>query len=246
MGGVARRRGSGCRRAGGAALAVGLLLVAGGGRPAAADEAHLPFFEANRDWLLRAFEALPRPDAAPDARARAWSFDPFADASALAALQAVRAGLDTATTLADLGPFRTALDSLLAAAETQAGRLDDLDRRFAAHLRTALEVTLAVRPQIDVERVEAWLDGVLVQQHTLSPEERAALAAGGALEILRRVVEPRAQSLEVRAWAAGDVEPSRTALVVDPAPDILTIWHLDLDSARSPARLQRTALGGQD
>jgi hypothetical protein len=224
-------------------LAVVLALPAAA---SAGDAPHLPFFGANRDWVLRAFEGLKKPAAPADASARAWSFDPFADASAWQKLQAVRASLDSATTLGDLGAFRGALDSLLLAAQASGGRLDSLDRCFARHLRTALEVTLATKPSLDVERVEAWLDGTLIEQHALSAEERAALAAGGVLEVLHRVVEPRAQALEVRAWTRGAAAPSSTALVVDPSPNQLSIVHLDLDAAQSPARSVRSTLGGSD
>jgi hypothetical protein len=148
--------------------------------------------------------------------------------------------------LADLGVFRGALDSLLGAAELTGARLDSLDRCFARHLRTALEVTLASKATLDVERVEAWLDGALVEQHALSTEERAALAAGGVLEVMHRVVEPRSQALEVRAWTRGTAAPSTTALVVQPVPDQLSIYHLDLESAQSPARSVRSSLGGRD
>jgi hypothetical protein len=221
-----------------------LMLVAFAGG-AAAEDAHLPFFHANRDWILRAYENLPRPSAPADAGARAWSFDPFADASAAARLAAVRASLDSATTLSDLGTFRSALDSLLATAVAAGARLDDLDLRFAAHLRTALEVTLASREKLALERVETWLDGVLVHEHTVSEYERAALAAGGVLEVLRRVVEPRPQALEVRAWTRGDTAPSCTLVTIEPTPDVLTICHLDLDKAGQPARSVRATLGGQ-
>jgi hypothetical protein len=209
----------------------------------AAGEGHLPFFHANRDWVLRRFEALERPEQTDLAPARAWSFDPFADESALARLHAARAAFDSAQTLADLGTFRATLDSVLAATLGAGARLDSLDRAFAAHLRTALEVTLGTPAGLEVERVEAWLDGTQVQQRALSDSERAALRAGGVLEVLRRVVEPRAQKLAVHVWSRGAAAPSRTDIVVDPEPDRLTVFHLDLADPSQPARFQRTALG---
>jgi hypothetical protein len=216
--------------------------LAGVGAAGAADEpAHLPFFHANRDWVLRRFEALERPETSDLAPARAWSFDPFVDESALGRLLAARAAFDSAATLTDLGTFRATLDSVLAATTWAAARLDSLDYTFVAHLRTALEVTLA--SGLEVERVEAWLDGTLVQQRALSDVERAALRAGGVMEVVRRVVEPRDQKLEVHAWARGAQTPSRTEIVVDPAPDRLTVFHLDLAEPNAPARYQRTALG---
>jgi len=227
-------------------IASALALVAG--EPAWgmawAEDTHLPFFHANRDWVLRRFESLERATPSDVTPARAWSFDPFADESALERLRSARAVFDSARTVGDLGRFRVELDSVLAAAGVAAARLDSLDRCFAAHLRTALEVTLAVKPSLDVERVQAWLDGTLVQERTLSATERAALAAGGVLEVVRRVVEPRAQTLEVRAWAAGAQNPSRTSLVVTPEPDRLAVVRLDFDSLQQPARTVQTVLGG--
>ncbi len=217
-----------------------------GATAAHAEDPHLPFFHANRDWILRRFEGLERPQNTDLAPAQAWSFDPFADESALGRLRAAHAAFDSAQTVGDLGVFRATLDSLLASAVAAGARLDSLDQRFAAHLRTALEVTLATPPALEVERVEAWLDGKLVQEHTLSATERAALAAGGVLEVARRVVEPRPQTLEVRAWTRGVTEPSRTSLVVEPDPDQLAVVHLDLQSAAQPARTVRTALGSRN
>lgn len=213
--------------------------------PAGAPAEHLSFFHANRDWVLRAFEALERDARLPETGARAWNFDPFADASALAELEAVRQGLENATSLQDIARFRADLDSLLQRAAATAEHLDALDRRFAGHLRTGLEVTLA-SDDFEVERVEAWLDSSLVQMHELGENERAALAAGGVLEVFRRVVEPREQNLEVRAWARGSSEPSRTHFVVDPTPDALLRCHLDLTSPRQPANVVRSTLGGSE
>jgi len=226
-------------------LRLALLIAMACAGVARADDAHLPFFNANRDWVLRAYEALPRPTTASNTAARAWSFDPFADSTAVARLAAVRASLDSAVTLSDLGTFRSALDSLLASAVAAGTRLDELDMRFAAHLRTALEVTLATKKDLGIERVETWLDGICVHAHDVTETERAALAAGGVLEVLRRVVEPRTQALEVRAWTRGAAAPTCTALSVEPVRNVLSVCHLDLDKAGQPARLVRATLGGQ-
>src|SRR5262245_1320710 len=223
-----------------------LVLVAWAAAPAWGDDTHLPFFQANRDWVLRRFESLERLPLADLTPAQAWGFDPFLDESAAARLRAASAALDSARTVGDLGQFRAALDAVLEDAGLASSELDSLDRCFAAHLRTALEVTLATKSSLAVERVEAWLDGTLVQQHTLSDHERAAMAAGGVLEVVRRVVEPRAQTLEVHAWARGAQAPSRTTVRVDPAPDRLAIVHLDLESAQAPARAVHAALGSPD
>jgi hypothetical protein len=212
--------------------------------PAWGENAHLPFFHANRDWVLRRFESLEQPQGADLGNARAWSFDPFADESAYARLRSAQAALDSAQSAGDLAVFRAALDSVFAETLVAGARLDSLDRCFARHLRTALEVTLATKSSLDVERIEAWLDGTLVQQRTLNELERAALAAGGVLEVVRRVVEPRSQTLEVHTWSPGAAAPARTTVVVEPEPDRLAVVHLQLESPQQPARALHAALGG--
>jgi len=154
----------------------------------------------------------------------------------------VRAALDTADTPEHLGAFRQSLDSLLVAAQAAAARLDDLDRRFASHLRTAVEVTLATNQSVRLERVEARLDGETTGETLLSVEERAALAAGGVLEVLRRVVEVRPQTLEVRWWLAGDAVPREKTEIIAPVADALLRIHLDL--AGNEAKLVQTLPGG--
>jgi hypothetical protein len=205
------------------------------------DETHLRFFLQNRNFLVQAFERLSVDDASPSAR-RAWDFDPFAAWEADQALQAVRAALDTADTPEHLGAFRQSLDSLLVAAQAAAARLDDLDRRFAAHLRTAVEVTLATNQSVRLERVEARLDGETTGETLLSVEERAALAAGGVLEVLRRVVEVRPLTLEVRWWLVGDAVPREKTEIIAPVADALLRIHLDL--AGNEAKLVQTLPGG--
>ncbi len=226
------------------AACVFLVLAATGIRAGTAhadDEAHLRFFLQNRNFLVQTFERLSIDDASASDR-RAWDFDPFAVWEAEQALQAVRAALDTADTPEHLGAFRASLDSLLAAAQAAATRLDDLDRRFAAHLRTAVEVTLATSQSVRLERVEARLDGETTGATVLSAEERAALAAGGVLEVLRRVVEVRPQTLEVRWWLAGDPVAREKIEIISPVADSLLRIHLDL--AGTEAKLVQTLPGG--
>jgi hypothetical protein len=220
-------------------VACGLGLLPGAG--SAAPESHLQFFRQNREFILRAFEALPREPSAPTADARAWAFDPFAAGSVQERVRAVRAALDTATTPEQLGAFHNALGGLLDEVGAAGTRLDDLDSRFRAHLRTSMEVTLAAAGA-GVERVEASIDGEPAAEHVLSEPEKAALAAGGVLEVLRRVAEPRPQNLEVRVWFAGRSEPVRCVQAVTPVVDALVCVRLDLDGANAPIRVHQTTL----
>jgi hypothetical protein len=226
-----------------AVCAVALLLLGWTGALEAEPAEHLHFFRQNRDFVLRAFERLPRFETDPSDSARGWDFDPFAEWAVLERVQAVRAALDTASTPTDLGHFRATLGDLLDEAAAAAARLDDLDHRFAAHLRTACEVTLASAGNIDVQRIDAWLDGEHVATHATSPEERAALAAGGVLEVVRRVLEPRTQDLTMKVWIAGRPEPLDLAHAVEPVPDALVRLHVELSSGDEP-RVVQTTLGG--
>jgi hypothetical protein len=231
------------RLAGAICALVAALCVATSARADAAAE-HLRFFKQNRDFLLRAIERLGTEATAPGGARRSWDFDPFAEWSAQARMDAVRAALDTAAAPEHLGSFRAALDSLLAEAEAAAARLDTLDQRFAAHLRTAVEVTLATGKKVRLQRVEARLDGEPVMDRALSPEERAALDAGGILEVLRRVVEVRPQTLEVRLWVDGDPEPRLATHVIAPVPDAVVRVHLDLAGAEAPKPVESVLGGG--
>jgi hypothetical protein len=227
-----------------AALGFVALLLLGWSCDAGAEpQTHLQFFRQHRDFVLRAFEQLPRANEAPLDSSRAWHFDPFAEWSVEDRVQAVRAALDTATAPADLAAFRLTLGNLLDDAAAAAQRLDDLDHRFVAHLRTACEVTLASDRDVEIERFEAWLDGEHLVAHAPTPEERAALAAGGILEVLRRVLEPRPQELKMKLWIAGRSQPLELAHLVSPVPDALVRLHLDLSSGVTP-RLVQTTLGG--
>jgi len=210
---------------------------------AAGEDTHLRFFKRNREFILRAFESQPRQPAGATDRVQSWDFDPFAPGSVQARVQGVRAALDTATTPEHLVAFRDAVGGLLDDAGAAGTRLDDLDRRFRAHLRTAVEVTLAATARADVERVEAWLDGQPATAFALAGTERAALAAGGVLEVLRRVVEPRAQSLEVHVWLSGHAEPVRIVQPVSPVADALVCLRLEVEGVGAPIRVQQTTLG---
>ena len=223
-----------------AALASSLLV----GRGAGAGEAdgHLEFFRQNRDFLLRAFERLPEAGTAAPTQ-RHWDFDPFAAWDAREHMRSARAALDTAAAPEDLQQFHLALGALLEEAQAAAVRLDDLDRRFAAHLRTAVEVTLAAEKKVQVERLEASLDGEPAVACTLSAPERAALQAGGIVEVLRRVVEVRPQPLEVRWWVRGDPQPRQATHVLTPVPDALVRVHLEVPAAARAVTPVQSTLG---
>lgn len=229
-----------------AALLVASLLLLPGlpGRAAAEADSHLSFFRANRDFVLRAFERLPQDDDSAAHDARQWDFDPFAEWDAESQVRAVRAALDTATTPEHLAAFRMTLGGLLAESEAAAARLDELDRLFRQHLRTAVEVTLESERASDVQRIEAWLDGEHVVDLTLSDAERSALTAGGILEVLRQVVEPRSQDLELRVWLAGRNEPEVATQVVDPVPDALRRIHFRVAANAPIVQVDDSTLGG--
>jgi hypothetical protein len=223
-------------------ILVGFLLVVGWCvlAPAESRRSHLPFFHENRAFILQAWEMsdIDRHNVKEDTRG--WDFDPFADWNAEAAVREARALFDSATTPDDLGRFHASLDSLLEAMRLAAARLDDLDFRFSEHVRTGLEVTLAAPHKLDIVRVEADVEGVVTLQHDLTGAERAALVAGGILEVLRQAVEPRQHDIEVRTWVRGQEQPSITHVVFHPTPNELVRVHLQLQNAHEPAQQQRT------
>lgn len=221
-----------------------LLAVALPTRGAQADAAHLRFFKQNRDFLLRAFERA-HSQQPTNGTLQAWNFDPFAEWSVHERVQAARAALDTATAPEHLGTFHAALGDLLVAADSAASRLDDLDRRFAAHLRTAVEVTLDADEHVDLQRIEAHLDGAPVVDMAVSEVERRALAAGGVLEVLRRVVEVRPQNLLLRWWVAGDTNPRELQQELSPVPDALVRVHVHVPASTAEAGVVQSTLGGE-
>ena len=223
-------------------LLFGLLLLGGLSALSHADskDQHLPFFHENRAFILRAWESseMTRNEVKEDARG--WDYDPFAAWNAEDAVREARALFDSATTPDDLGKFHASLDSLLDEMQRAAERLDDLDFRFAEHVRTGLEVTLAAPHKLDIVRVEADVEGKMTLQHDLSGAERAALVEGGILEVLRQAVEPRPHEIEVRAWVRGQEQPSVTRLEFHPTPNELVRVHLQLKNSHEPAQQQRT------
>jgi len=220
-------------------LALALLAPA----PTQAQE-HLRFFHANRDFVLRALERLPLPGEPGNDAARAWDFDPFVEWSAAAAIDSARQRLDGARTPEDLAAFNTAVGDLLEQASRAGARLDDLEDRFAVYVRTALEVTLATPQALHVARVEAWLDDAGETDHVLSASETAALQAGGVLEVVRRVVEPRDQDLRVHVWIAGRDAPVVLETRVQPQPDRVLRLQLDIERPDAPIRVAQSTFGG--
>ena len=71
-----------------------------------------------------------------------------------------------------------------------------------------------------------------------------ALRAGGILEVLRAVAEPREQDLEVAVWFSDQPEPYRITQTVSPQPDKLLRLHVDLTRGERPVQFVQTTLEG--
>lgn len=211
-----------------------------GAARAEAPKEHLPFFHENRAFILQAWENIQASEVVAEDRSRDWDFDPFAKWNARDAVADARARLDSATTPDHLGAFHASLDSLLEEMQRAAIRLDDLDFRFSAHVRTGLEVTLATSHALDIVRIEADVEGNPTIEHELTGAERAALVRGGILEVLRQVIEPRVHHIEVRAWTRGATQPSITQMEFHPTADRLVRLHLQLEDPEGPAVMERT------
>jgi hypothetical protein len=68
--------------------------------------------------------------------------------------------------------------------------------------------------------------------------------AGGVLEVVRRVVEPRDQDLRVHAWIAGSDTPMVVQTRVQPQPDRVLRLHLDIERPDAPIRIAPSTFGG--
>jgi hypothetical protein len=135
--------------------------------------------------------------------------------------------LDDITDLVELEHELDAIEDLLAA---QGQRLLDLEDHFLGSQRTALVVLLTGVPSTGApHRVVLHDANGGTARIDLDEADRTALARGGAVELLHRLVEPRGQ-----AWTLdverGDVAPASIPLALDPPRDRMTFVELDLST----------------
>lgn len=204
-------------------------------KPEHAKLATLRFLTANRDYLraeldrLRVGPARQKGDAvALDPRFLRYA-DMVAAAGqageAAARADSALAGRGLFASVTDLGQLENELDLLDHALAAQRDRLAVLQADFAGEQRTALAVVLSGWPESGAPPSLTFsLEDGSQESVTLTSGQMDALRAGGAVQVLHRLVEPREQAFAV-AFGAG---AAPGWLELEPARDRLNLLQLDL------------------
>jgi hypothetical protein len=195
----------------------------------------LRFLGANRDYLRAELDRLRVSDVA--VRGEAVAIDPRflrygemvaaarAAGDSAAVADSARAGRELFASVTELGGLEGELDQLDRALARQRDRLAVLQADFAGEQRTSLAIVLSGWPGDSAPPALAFtLEDGTRESVNLSPEQRDALRAGGAVQVLYRLVEPRDQLLAV-AFASGDAP---AWLQLEPARDRVNLLQLDL------------------
>lgn len=210
----------------------------------------LRFLGANRDYLRAELDRLRV--SSVRVRGLAAAIDPrflrfgemvaaaHAAGDSAAAADSARAGRELFASVTELGGLEDELDLLDRALARQRERLGVLQADFAGEQRTSLAVVLSGWPgdAAPAAMSLAFEDGT-TEAVSLSPEQRDALRAGGAVQVLHRLVEPREQLFAV---AFGDAAAPGW-LQLEPARDRVNLLRLDLSrlAAGDAASIAATA-----
>lgn len=195
----------------------------------------LRFLGANRDYLRAELDRLRAANVR--VRGEAAAIDPRflrygemvaaarAAGDSAAAADSTRSGRELYASVTELGELESELDQLDRALARQRERLAVLQSDFAGEQRTALAVVLGGWPGDSAPpALTLTLEDGTQEAVSLSPEQLGALRAGGAVQVLHRMIEPREQVLAV---ALGDAAAPGW-LQLDPARDRLNLLRLDL------------------
>ena len=215
-------------------------------RPEREKQPTLRFLKANRDFIRSRLDRL-RLDQR-EGHTRAEDLDPrFLTYRQL--LADVAQAKDSVTRAADarerellfqriehLAHLENELDQLEQLIGSQQARLAFLQADFAGRQRTELEVVLTGGPiEGEVDSVSVTLEDGSRVVAALDDTQRRSLRYGGALRVFRGLVEPRAQSIEVRLVGEGWTQTGPGHISLDPPRDRLTMLKLDLAKAH-PSR----------
>lgn len=195
----------------------------------------LRFLRANKDYLRAELDRL-RPKIVQSHQA-AGVIDPRflrygdmvasarAAGDSAAAADSARSGRLLFASVTELGGLESELDGLDRALAAQRDRLGVLQADFAGDQRTALAVVLSGWPgDAAPQALTLTLEDGTRETVSLSVEQRDALRAGGVVQVMHRLIEPRDQLFAVTFGensAAG-------WLLLDPARDRLNLLRLDL------------------
>ena len=206
-------------------------------RPEHPKLATLRFLAANRDYLRGELDRLRA--RVVRANGGAGAIDPrflaygrmVAEAKAAgdsaAAADSSRAGRALYASVTELGALESELDQMDRALAGQRERLGALQRDFAGEQRTELAVVLSGWPRAGAPAgLTLVLDDGTQQVVTLDDGQRDALRAGGAVQVMHRMLEPREQVLGV-AFAGG---AGTGWLELAPERDRLNLLRLDLST----------------
>lgn len=131
----------------------------------------------------------------------------------------------------DLGQLEGQLDAMDRMLAAQRVRLASMQEDFAGHQRTALAVVVSGWPRTEAPTSLALvLDDGTQLSLPISPEQRAALASGGVLELFHGLIEPREQSLAVAIAGGRWTAPDSGFVTLEPQRDRLTFLRLDLSA----------------
>lgn len=200
----------------------------------------LRFLAANRDYLRAELDRLRT--STVRVRGEAAAIDPrflrygemvaaaHAAGDSAAAADSARAGRELFASVTELGGLEDELDLLDRALARQRERLAALQADYAGEQRTSLAVVLSGWPGdgAPTALTLALEDGTR-EAVSLSPGQCDALRAGGAVQVLHRLVEPREQLFAV---AFGDAAAPGW-LELEPARDRVNLLRLDLSRLAS-------------
>jgi hypothetical protein len=215
-------------------------------RPPSEKLTTLRFLKENRDFIRGRFDLLrQRPIAghgettAVDPRFLAYQSmlaDVLGARDSVASAEERRSRLTLLASVTQLGDLESELDGMERLLAAQRDRLSVLQADFTGRQQTALAVVITGDPAaLPLSEISVTVEGGARITVTLGEAERAILKRGGAVQVFRGFVEPRAQTLEIgiggAAWPAGDTG----YVALEPPRDRLTMLRLDLstlDAAR--------------
>jgi hypothetical protein len=215
-------------------------------RPHPARLATLRFLKANRDFIRSRYDAVREQPVA--GRGGAVAVDPrfLAYQELLAAVTSARdtvARDDAAARqreylarVGELADLEAQLDRMERLLAEQRGRLAVVQADFTGHPLTELVVVASGDPGAAAPATVALaLETGDTLVTTLTDTQRATLARGGAIELYRGFIEPRAQVLDLALAGGAWTEARHGYLSLDPPRDRITVVRLDLAHATPAA-----------
>ena len=213
-------------------------------RPESEKHPTMQFLKENIDFIRGRFDRLR--ETPLTRRGDAAAMDPrFLEYQSL--LARVNAASDSVRVLDDrqsrqtlfqsvtqLGALEADLDQLQRQLADQRARLAALQADFTGTQQTALMVVVSgYSDAVALDRLTLTLDDGDTLAVPLGDEARETLRRGGVVQALYRLVEPRAQVLELSLAGAQIPSSDRGFIALEPERDRITMLRLDLSAVRS-------------